>query len=880
MTSEPENNNKTTHEEAKELKTNDTVIANGRAVLPVSTAHVIDNSSEDGTLTNISTTVASAVKNTTQDSATGLSLLVGGITLSFLCEPDSWACPTIFPSENDVSSQQVSSMYCRCDHNCLQFGDCCPSYLARCESLNNSQCEASAKENSSSGAETARSHAFFDRYGTCVRDKLSIGYLVVARCPLDHVNQTVISQCQNSSVVVDKLVFSVSPRRHFVFKNKHCAICHSVGLDQQVPLTDLLACQGNSSDSAHAHTTCEMYARLGLGPAPYSFVRTCAVAWPYTMEEVENMLNSNSCTVQDKRLCRSYMFMGGATKVRNPHCSRCFSKENQDSFSQICERIKRVEQSGLSTLFDIGMKRDRVRDKIEAGQSDVQSCGPDEVLDESVNVCRKLLCLQNSTMQWGKCIENLTVIIEARMQPLPLGSTELIITFPQMTDKGFVDYCINISYGRSAIFGWVGNISYLCSSNQGVQDTLKITSTVNDTGTFIDESQECSTCNESLLFDLGYKELVSVKLRVRNISNIAKALQNLKEHFNATIEVSNLCYHGNNNQTETCRGATMRVYEDVPTRLIGSVLYGEVRTNDITCLYPLHNVFFDLVMTSPGKDMRLRRMLVCEGPDDANLLRCQLGVYNRSEAILLNNGSVWVQNTDLIYTPNQFVFNDDTVVTCNHLSSSNSRYFFLYDDDDDVQFYLSVACSALSVACLILTLVSYGLSKEQRGNTSRRMMAALALSLLLGHCLLYVHLPNPRTCFIVAAVTHFVWLVVFAWMSIISASMALTFFAARSRPSSYDRPFGPLCCLALGLPAAIVITCLALDFLQPAGFSVGYGKRTCCWIGHPEALLYFFYSPIALSVAVSFVCFVLTLYGIEVTAMATTTLKVCYRSSS
>ncbi|ESO90282.1 hypothetical protein LOTGIDRAFT_75877, partial [Lottia gigantea] len=149
---------------------------------------------------------------------------------------------------------------------------------------------------------------------------------------------------------------------------------------------------------------------------------------------------------------------------------------------------------------------------------------------------------------------------------------------------------------------------------------------------------------------------------------------------------------------------------------------------------------------------------------------------------------------------------------------------------------------------------------------SGKLNASLCLWLLLAQLLLMIHGFEDLVCRVIATICHFLWLAVFSQMSAIAVNMALTFY--RITPIvSLDAAarFKRLTIVALTPPMVIVAVCTGLDVgLTNGMLKVGYGTSLCSWISNDmETIVIFFYTPVCLSLVINFVCFVITLCGIE-----------------
>ncbi|KAH9488679.1 hypothetical protein Btru_042151, partial [Bulinus truncatus] len=151
-------------------------------------------------------------------------------------------------------------------------------------------------------------------------------------------------------------------------------------------------------------------------------------------------------------------------------------------------------------------------------------------------------------------------------------------------------------------------------------------------------------------------------------------------------------------------------------------------------------------------------------------------------------------------------------------------------------YYFQVVCISLSVACLILSLLTYFLFTSLRtlpGLNNISLCVSLATAQI---CLLITadygvqgHLTSGF-CMFNAILLHFTWLASFAWMSACCIRMFLAFNSFnlhRNVGNSDLKRYFRYCLYGYGIPALIVILTMTINVTTTSGASVGYDDTIC-----------------------------------------------------
>jgi hypothetical protein len=165
---------------------------------------------------------------------------------------------------------------------------------------------------------------------------------------------------------------------------------------------------------------------------------------------------------------------------------------------------------------------------------------------------------------------------------------------------------------------------------------------------------------------------------------------------------------------------------------------------------------------------------------------------------------------------------------------------------------------SVSIICLILLLITYGLFQELRAVSGMNLMN-LSLSLLLSHLIFLIgmrHFKGTKTCKVLTIFEHYLFQVSFVAMSVISYHSCYVFsqpFAGRVANKSWRR-FIKYSAFVWLAPAIFVAICVTLDKTEI--FLVDYA--TDCWLGTVNAKLYLFLLPLAILLLFNIVTFIHT----------------------
>jgi hypothetical protein len=296
----------------------------------------------------------------------------------------------------------------------------------------------------------------------------------------------------------------------------------------------------------------------------------------------------------------------------------------------------------------------------------------------------------------------------------------------------------------------------------------------------------------------------------------------------------------------------------------------------------------NLVVNKTGKIFSLEDYtLIEEGGGNITLCRkLLLSDCNESsfvplspdEYVVFPNLTVYHNATESVFNFGEYLIREDkgssntSNVTQNSLLSSNSTISVCLPFKDTfiktekystnttsyAIWILTLIGFSVSIICLILLLITYGLFQELRAVSGMNLMN-LSLSMLLSHLIFLIgtsHFTGTKTCTVLAVIDHYLFQVSFVAMSVISYHSCYVFsqpFAGRVANKSWRR-FIKYSAFVWLAPAIFVAICATLDKTET--FLVDYG--TDCWLGTVNAKLYLFFLPLAMLLLFNIVSFIHT----------------------
>ncbi|XP_071481647.1 uncharacterized protein [Diadema antillarum] len=249
-----------------------------------------------------------------------------------------------------------------------------------------------------------------------------------------------------------------------------------------------------------------------------------------------------------------------------------------------------------------------------------------------------------------------------------------------------------------------------------------------------------------------------------------------------------------------------------------------------------------------------------------NVMDCPSVVIHAFRKISLGNGTGLLFR-GLSILPGKFaLLPNGSARICWSLDLAETMlYFGSFTTSQRISSHVAMGLSSF---CLFATLVTYSVLAPLR-NLQGLCIINLIIALLLGQLLIeypatYLF-PWPTLCLTVGVLAHFFLLASFCWMNILAGnlyrSFSLTHVVQRSR-GTVRRHVMRYCLAGWVTPGLFVAVCFFVHLWGRDALSLRYGGRGC-WIQPFKANAIVFLGPVAISLALNTVFFILTIREIR-----------------
>ena len=356
----------------------------------------------------------------------------------------------------------------------------------------------------------------------------------------------------------------------------------------------------------------------------------------------------------------------------------------------------------------------------------------------------------------------------------------------------------------------------------------------------------------------------NIMLDIQSI--VSKALSSLSCEPIMTFDI----YNHQRQMIDHCQiGAA--VLHNVSTSLYSVLKDNVVRVGSENATYNLTSIpvkYREVTHLGSSTNIFDREMLVviCEHI----LENCSKHFINNSVIDNLINGNVYLTSFDIEIDRSMFEFRENGIILCSQVfrDLTRSRVATM---SSFIKGIVSLVCIAISLGSLLVTFFVYCLLKSLRTIPGKSIMS-LIVSLFFAQLafeLSYLASALETACLILAIVQHYLFLVSFAWMSILAWNLCANITS--NTPSSTNTnsfTFIRYTLFAWGLPVFMVTLCICLDMFTTYG--VGYGHSAgLCWLHGPRSVLYFVVVPLAVTLCFNVFFFTRTVVAIHTVAKNT-----------
>ncbi|KXJ11246.1 Cadherin EGF LAG seven-pass G-type receptor 2 [Exaiptasia diaphana] len=198
------------------------------------------------------------------------------------------------------------------------------------------------------------------------------------------------------------------------------------------------------------------------------------------------------------------------------------------------------------------------------------------------------------------------------------------------------------------------------------------------------------------------------------------------------------------------------------------------------------------------------------------------GLMESHEFTILTNQSIYVNASETLYDPTQYIWQNQSLFVCDNFTTRSSIYFKKsWSNNEQILSVLTFVCMSMSIISLVFVLVTYSLFTELRTQPGINLMN-LSAAILLAQLLWLLgsgQTDNSMGCTAIAVLLHYFFLVSFVWTSIIAFDTWRAFTAKGRRSianSKQKRRLNALRYMAVGWLSVLVYVsiCVALDQSQ------------------------------------------------------------------
>lgn len=241
---------------------------------------------------------------------------------------------------------------------------------------------------------------------------------------------------------------------------------------------------------------------------------------------------------------------------------------------------------------------------------------------------------------------------------------------------------------------------------------------------------------------------------------------------------------------------------------------------------------------------------------------------------MYRNRSVLIIETNKLITADEYEINEKDgyeVISINVCVEDGSYLLNL----SQIHYLLDEVTLSLSIICLILHLLVYGILKELR-NCPGKILMSLSSCILCGHIFLLVgqHINNFWLCYICSVLTYFGYLSSFFWMHVMAFDIYRTFSVSHRRNTHEKWKF--IKYGAYSWLTAIFIAAFSVVFDNLMDLNSEYRPMfgdPVCWFNQRKALLIYFVIPIFIVLTNNVVFFIITAFRIREVSKETKRVK-------
>ena len=696
---------------------------------------------------------------------------------------------------------------CRCDSDCVSYGDCCIDYHSVC------------LQESTKLSDTW----IHPMYHTChaIAFSTSFGGVLVSRCALSWQDRDVKSRCLNQTDGMP-----VSDQYGFNFRNVFCAICHYRKLRQLYPWHTV---PSNSLDCVRSKL------RRGQTLKVVKNKDASIIGTRYRQCYNNDTCPSNTNATLAKN-CQIY-------RLTDPSC---LSHQFKNDYCYLCHGGESILCTQLQGQFGIGIKNEYQKMwKFKPPKQSfyLKMCMPNEVRDPITQMCRKTACKVGYKSLASGCV--ISNDISLHITNNWKCSQQNVMFFFKSDTTVNVDKStclINKIRNRRKIISWEYNFKLFDNTEWTAFDII----------------------HENvfpLLHDL-HNEIETEMVDMDKVQEILCGVNDMEIFI--TCDKQPYADLNTNCQNHSYTGTSSDFLNIYNTSKMDLVLYvpGGIYIKIIFVLYYEHSSF----KIRPTKT--IDSVFVCGSPVKETVLDCVFIILNAAEYNIKNNGTILVYGGQELTTDEFFILPDHRARVCfNSLKETkgdNTTTTGFFSTPLDA---VSFVTTCISLSGLMGTLTTYIRFKRLRNIYGQGIMS-LSISLMSSQILAILadklYLPGSA-CVIFAAMNHYFWLATFTWTTILALILSYMFGSRQiHRADEGIKKSLAVQVSGWGVPLIIIGPALITHFCDClwVGNFVFYDSVTC-WIRSGLVNWFAFGLPVACSLGINVILMIITLYKLR-----------------
>lgn len=849
---------------------------------------ITDHSTKDLLTSSYGISVTSPTVNVTSYDATALAEETIGYYMGWYAKKMSsvTACRR-HSCANSCNISHDGDVGCFCDARCTRYGDCCPDYYDACLSKTEQGYTWDAYVGHPVLSEG-------DNVTTMPPSYECVGYIHGCNYSEFMLIQTCHSNFHDSEIKNDCVPYSyslplmsrlpVTSHNGRTYLNYHCALCNGELTKNLRFWRTNVSCDSDvsSADINHARRQNVSYFINFLDDAckvvvivpkndPDSYRPCEGRPMIHTCDDKHREKVANFTRL--KNLCFSYYAPLKITSTyKNVHCASC-NDVTTSTFECPRRRKRRGATCPITTqankfnpgttsfaiLFDLSQKQDLTVSVIEH-----MTCTPGYTYDILSEECLEIFCLKGFTLQDGVCIPHgndyqsrsvtlsLIYYIQSRLGSLtsPDVASMLDVALSSWPDKPDHLYDIK-AYILNAP---ASNLSPMeTNNNDQIENEMQ-----SALGIITIATQNLTDWNI-------FEEFIP-----RSVSKLQNNAQHPVRVFEVSIsntqdDVGIKVSNGWNCSKWTHQNSSLEYKHDrmvVRDNATGNMKY--IRETS----FKIFNIYDDSRLKDTEWSVK-----ACQWRQNAPELSSCAMIQLRPEQYRFENGTLIILKTNKVYTSNNFRVMANVTYLCINVTTNYQKEVVHNMSlrrltDGLLEGYLTFTGLILSLIGLLLTFAAHAFLPELRTFPGKNLMN-LIVSLFFAQFFFSFGMSRtewPTFCMINAVIEHYLWLVSFFSMNVISFDVFRTF--ARSVMSvsetSGSRRLMLYIIYTWCSPLLVVGSCfLIFIFGHFDKTEICYGSQTSCFLSGFNGMLYGFIAPVMLIVLINFGFFVAIIIGIN-----------------